>query len=664
MLFSCFASANANNEEISKLLKKAEQLEKQKEYSSAIEIYTKILKVASEKELEDNSSFIYTRLGLSYYRLKEYKVSKDFFKKSISTSKHSKNMANSYFYLCRVYRKQEDKDSLLWALGKSLEIYNSLDDGYDKSSTYLKGGILLKQNGQYDKAISYLLLAYDGFTKTHHLSKKASTAGHIADIQRLQGNLETSKSYYKKHLELQLQDYDSLKVSFAYNNIANLFYRMERYDSAIVNYHKAFDLQKALGNKINTGKTLSNLGITYQELGDFKNAEKFYKEALELKKQSGDANAIVQTLNELACIEMKNKRFPSSYNYLLESNRFISSTTEQKVLVRNHGIKAKYYSAVGNYKKAHQHQKKYLELYTKVFNDQQSKTIQTLQEQFESKLKEAEISDLTKENELKNTTILLQEKQIQQRNLFLLLFGILILFLIILFLYLRTRHKIKLQQQQLNKFKAVLDGQEIIKTQIAKDLHDIVLNSYEAVRLKIEALLSEKHDNGLKESIVKDIERTNSEVRLISHHLSPIDDIIKDTPLTKVIASRFTEFQHHHHIFIDVNLPLHKVIDRMTLEAKTNLYGIVLQILGNIRKHSKATKVTITHCYDQKKSLQFEFCDNGIGISNHQNKGIGLLNIKQRALLLGGIHRIHSNDQGTCIVIEFPIKQNLPSQRD
>ncbi len=662
MICCCFemtASIRLDNEKITKLLKEANLLEKQKNYSGAIDVYHKALKIASKKSLINDSGFIYMKIGLIYYRQKNYKTSKKNFKKSILTEQNSKNTADSYFNLCLIYRKQKIRDSLLWALNNSLFIYKNLEDNTDKFSTYSKAGILFKQNGQYDKAIPYLLLAYEGYTKTGNLSKKSTVAGNIADIQRLQGNLGIAKVYYREHLNLQLQDYDSLKVSFAYNNMGNLFNKMQQYDSAVAYYHKALKLQRLLSNTKNTGKTLSNLGISYLKKGDLKEAKKHYLDALILKKQAKDSNAIFKTLTELAFIELKNRKFLSSWNYLKQAKKHLNTVTEKKVLQRNYEITLQYFSEIGNYKKAFEYQNKYLILYKEIFNFEQTEIIQALQEQFESRLKEVEISNLTKINEQKNSTIEIQEGRIQNRNSLLLLAIITIVLLVIIFMFFRQRHRAKLQTQKYKNLEDILKAQEHIKHHISKDLHDIILTSYDAIRLKILTLSKAKDSEITKKSIVKDIQSINREVRLISHRLSPLGSKIKDTTLTEIIISGLSEFHHYRDIFVDIQLPLPNELNQMSLDAKTNFYGILLEILNNVEKHSKATKVLIKHSILANKKLQFEFCDNGIGIDKKQVNGIGLFNIKQRITLLGGTYSVNSSEQGTCIAIEFPIKQNL-----
>ena len=202
-LKSSMASTNKiSDEKLMELLEQANEFEAQNNFESAISIYNEALKIASENKLSSDSSYIYKKIGLVYYKLKQYNSSKIQFKNSILKDSYSKNAADSYFNLCLIYRKEKTKDSLYWALSKSLKIYKTLSDGADKYSTYSKAGILYKKGGQYDKAITYLLKAYDGFSKIEDINKRASISGNIADVQRVLGNLDISKIYYQEQLTL------------------------------------------------------------------------------------------------------------------------------------------------------------------------------------------------------------------------------------------------------------------------------------------------------------------------------------------------------------------------------------------------------------------------------------------------------------------------------
>ncbi len=210
----CHAGSYAfNNEKLLELLSQAEKLEQNKEYSTALNVYNEALKIASKEERIEDASYIYNKIGLVYYRQKQYETAKSNFKTSILKSNISNSAADSYFNLSLIYRKQNSKDSLLWSLNRSLEIYGGLEDSNSKFSTYSKAGILYKQLGMYDKAIEYLLLAYDGLDNKENESQKTSVCYTIGETQRLLGNLDIAKTYLKESLQIRNRLNDSLKTS-------------------------------------------------------------------------------------------------------------------------------------------------------------------------------------------------------------------------------------------------------------------------------------------------------------------------------------------------------------------------------------------------------------------------------------------------------------------
>lgn len=282
--YSNASTNNISNERLSKLLKQASEFEKQDDFDNAITIYNEALKIASENKSISDASYIYKKIGLIYYKQKQYNNSKIHFKKSILRDSTSKNTADSYFNLGLIYRKEKYKDSLFWALNNSLKIYKSLDDSVDKFSTYSKAGILFKQAGNYNSAITYLLLAYDGFSKHKNQSKKASVCYTIGETQRLLGNLDIARKYLTESLNIRKQLSDNLKTSYAYNNLANLYKGEKNYKSAIVNYREAIKIQNGLKKKKEIGKMLNNLATVYFLTNKYKLALKTYKKALTEKK--------------------------------------------------------------------------------------------------------------------------------------------------------------------------------------------------------------------------------------------------------------------------------------------------------------------------------------------------------------------------------------------
>ncbi|WP_170063300.1 tetratricopeptide repeat-containing sensor histidine kinase [Polaribacter porphyrae] len=663
ILISCsnlYAKEILPNNKIEKLLKSADSLSNSKNYIKAIYIYNEVLSFASKKLKSSDASYIYKKIALIYYKQKQYRNSKIHFKKSILRYSTSKNAADSYFNLGLIYRKEKEKDSLFWALNNSLNIYKNLDDSLDKFSTYSKAGILFKQAGHFNTAITYLLLAYDGFSKQKNQSKKASVCYTIGETQRLLGNLEIARKYLIESLNIRKQLSDTLKTSYAYNNLANLYKSEKNYKSAIVNYRDAIKTQNGLKKKKEIGKMLNNLATVYFLTNKYELALKTYKEALKEKKLEQDTLSIAYSFNELALSAIRSKSYKKAKSYLDSSKLYLSTISKKEVWLRYYEIQSEYHKSRYGYKVAFEFKEKQYQLYKELFDEKQSKTIQALQEKFENQLKLQEISELQTKNEQKKSIITIQNQTLKNKNLLLLLFGSLILIFIGIYFFIEQKQKEKLQKLENKKLEEILKSQELVKNHISKDLHDIITTSYDGIRLKILALEKAKNPKEIRKTIINDIKTINHEIRLISHRLSPLGNKIKDASLNDVIISQLSEFQHYRQIFVAVQLPLPEVLNQMILEAQTNFYGILLEILNNIEKHSKATEVQIKHRIKDNKTLLFEFYDNGIGFKNGQVKGIGLMNIKQRTKLLGGDFIIKETENGTSININFPIKQNLP----
>jgi len=645
------------NDSLTSLIAEGQKKVVAKDYNTAIEVYNKALRIALNDNLSEDTSFIHKKIGGIYYAQKKYNKAKKNYRLSISQDHDSRNAADSHFNLALIFRKQKDQDSLLFHLHKSLSIYENIDDNEGKFSTFLKAGIVYRQLGYYDLSIKYLLLAYDGFDASGNVDKKASVCNSIAAAQRLQKNPEIAKQYYIEALNLRKELGDSLKLSYSYNNLANLLKDQKKYDSAIVCYNSAIRIQETLKETSKLGQYYYNLGTAYYLLDDYPNAERNYRVSLRFKKKKGDTLSLMNSYKELAMVAVEQNQYNLAKKYLDTTATMIDIRENSDAVLRYYEVQTGYHDAVGDFENALRYQKAYSKLYETLFQDKQAKVIQELQEQFESEKKLRKIQELTNGNIEQRGVISDQKLSIRKRDVLLLIAFGLILLSVVLYYLIRQRQKTKEQNLELHRLESIFKGQEIIKEKISKDLHDIVTTSFDGVRLKILAMPNAKNANDIGDSIVNDIGEINEQIRLISHRLSPLGNKIKNTLLTEIILDQLTEFQYYRKVFVDVQLPLPEEINHFILASQTNLYGIVLEALNNIEKHSQATEIRIRH-QSQRNLIELTIVDNGIGFHNTDRNGIGILNMKQRAELLLGECKIENKDSGTIVTITFPIKSN------
>lgn len=649
------AAQNLPLNSISRLVFKGDSLISLKEFDVAEKFYDKALILSQTTMQVDTLVMLYNKLGIVKWKKKEFDKAEYYYQKGLLYDSIAKPGADFYYNISLTKSKRGQRDSALYYLDKSILIYDNLEGSKSAYNVFLHAGRTYKNLQQYQKSLSYLIKAYDGFLSINDFKKIASTADIIAQIQNDLGNTQKAFDYYFESLKYRKKLGDSTALGISYNNIAITHNTKKDYDSAIIYYNRALGFKKE--HTLAHAKTLFNLGVSYYSKGDKNTAKKLYNSSLEVKKKLKDTLSILYTVNELILIDIELGNLESAQKNIILSNQLINSIDVPEARYRNYDLQSFYYSQKGDFKQAYKFQKKYAELYKSVFNTRQTEIVQDLQEKYESKKKENENLKLKLKNKDHLNLISTQESKIKNNNILIAFLGLFALLVLSAYLFLRQRQKTLKQQQEYLRLQSIYEGQEIIKRSISKDLHDIVGSNLSGIKLKLEALGTSKNKGKLQENIINGVAEINEQVRLISHRLSPLDVSIEKYKLSEIIISRLSEFQHYNHISIHLDNESPELIDDLPIERQSNLYGILLELLNNISKHSKATSVEITIKKISNDELNLIVKDNGVGFDILGINGIGLINIEQRTSLLKGASEFRKlEDNGTMFYLKFPLK--------
>jgi PAS domain S-box-containing protein len=211
---------------------------------------------------------------------------------------------------------------------------------------------------------------------------------------------------------------------------------------------------------------------------------------------------------------------------------------------------------------------------------------------------------------------------------------------------------------------SILAAQEAERSRIARELHDDVCQRLSAMKLHLGALANSigKTSPAIlpKLRILKQqVEKNIIEVRRISLHLRPT--ALDDLGLIKALRQLCNEFEKANHLTISLRA-MNSLSAPCDAAMGIALYRIVQEGLSNISKHAQATKVLVKLTRRQNR-LTLDIEDNGKGFILEKLKAphaaghqLGLLNMKERAELLGGTFRVESARQkGTKIHVEIPL---------
>ncbi|HEY0729580.1 MAG TPA: sensor histidine kinase, partial [Pyrinomonadaceae bacterium] len=201
-------------------------------------------------------------------------------------------------------------------------------------------------------------------------------------------------------------------------------------------------------------------------------------------------------------------------------------------------------------------------------------------------------------------------------------------------------------------------------TRIAREIHDELGGALTGLKWdleRIDALLTASANDSLIPnvheritSMTTIIETTISAVRRIASELRP--GMLDDLGLVAAIEWQVEQFQSRTGITCHWTNTANEVeLDR---EKATTVFRILQEILTNVLRHAQATNLHVK-LSRTKQHLELEVKDDGRGITKSQRtnpRSLGLLGMKERALLVGGdVHVTGKEDHGTTVVVRVPL---------
>lgn len=224
----------------------------------------------------------------------------------------------------------------------------------------------------------------------------------------------------------------------------------------------------------------------------------------------------------------------------------------------------------------------------------------------------------------------------------------------------QAHNQLSKSSEQLRKLALRLQSiREEERTLIAREIHDELGQLLTVLKIQI-SLISKKLINDQQkvndhiEASIKFIDQAVQFVKKITTQLRP--GVLDELGLIPAIEWQAKEFEQSTGIRCKCFLP-EKPIELLS-EHSTALFRITQEALTNVARHSLAERVSI-YLKNENKKLILEITDNGKGIHKFQidnPNSLGLLGIKERAMVFGGTVSIYSvPDQGTNLKVEWPL---------
>ena len=231
-------------------------------------------------------------------------------------------------------------------------------------------------------------------------------------------------------------------------------------------------------------------------------------------------------------------------------------------------------------------------------------------------------------------------------------------------LYIRDITQHKRAEAELRAFpQRIIKAQEAERSRIAQELHDGINQLIASVKMRLSKVESSLPE--LKPAAREILARCDrllvkvlEENRRIAHNLRPTD--LDNLGLAAACNSFCNEIQSR--TSLEVQCRVNAPATRLPPVTELHLFRIMQEAVTNIEKHAQA-KVVKLQMKSEGDWMVFKIQDDGCGFDTKNSRarkakghGLGLTNMRERALSLGGTYDLKSTPgKGTTIIVRVPV---------
>ncbi len=551
-----------------------------------------------------------------------------------------------------------------------------LENKYDLSAIYYLLGLYEYNN--FNKSGQ----AFEYFTRSKEYYEILGDTSMVHRLELLIAERFASAGMHQEAIDLYsnaLQYYTGLgdlhSVTHIQNDLSKIYLEKGDAEKGLQYLNQAIDLNKKLKDSTLLVEFLFNKVKSYVQLNELDSALLISFEAFGISNKINDKRKISESLYHIGNLNKVKSDYDKAVKYLLKSEEYADKNPYSLQRKRVYHQLSICFSNIDDYKNAYKYNQKYALLSDSILNQERTESIDNLTIKYESKEKNIKVKSL----EIDKATAEAENEQ-QQRALYMLAGGLVLLLALLYYIinFYRQKEKadeiISTQKEEINQRKireledniqissmqSMLEGQEIERERIAKDLHDslggllstikLQFDSVKAKMKPVEELSEYKSANTMLDTAV-------AEVRSISQNLQP--GALVKLGLVAALKDLFNRFDDD--IYPDIDFQCYDLPEKIDTMVSLSIYRIIQELLHNTIKHAGANEVLIQINKEADELvIQYEDDGKGFDFENLTRKGMGLENIKSRVnYLKGEISYDAKEGDGTSVLIQHVKYTNL-----
>lgn len=203
----------------------------------------------------------------------------------------------------------------------------------------------------------------------------------------------------------------------------------------------------------------------------------------------------------------------------------------------------------------------------------------------------------------------------------------------------------------------LVSAQEEERRRLRRDLHDGLGPQLASLTLKLDAARNYlTHDPTTADALLIELKAQTqtaiADIRRLVYDLRP--PALDELGLVGALREHTNAFDRSNGLAVSVDAP--RDVPTLPAAVEVAAYRIALEALTNVTRHAHAHECVVRLALNG--DLQLEVADDGVGLPDAFQAGVGLASMRERAAELGGTFAIEGRPEGgTCVLVHLPLGQ-------
>jgi signal transduction histidine kinase len=186
------------------------------------------------------------------------------------------------------------------------------------------------------------------------------------------------------------------------------------------------------------------------------------------------------------------------------------------------------------------------------------------------------------------------------------------------------------------------------RRRLAREIHDGIAQDLVYIGYALEDIAHESADVHTTSSLTRLREQVS---QLVNDLRMSIYDLRHDVGPSRSLGVALTDYLQHVNTTADlrIHLSLTESRNRLDIAQETELLRVAQEAVSNVRRHARATNLWVT-CRIDDRFAYLQVRDDGVGVSDRQPGGFGLLGMQERAHRIGADFGVSEHPGGGTVV--------------